>query len=71
LETVDAQLDRLYPSARRIGPSVDRMTIGGAQLFAITVQWLAPRPEVGLVTATVEVFGGRRKATLTAVPLPP
>lgn len=70
-EAVEPHLDRMFPEARRTEPVVQRTPIGDTQLLSISVQWLAPRAGIGAVTATVEVFGPRRKATLTAVPAAP
>ncbi len=67
---VEIHLDRMFPEARRTEPVVQRMPIGDAQFFSITVQWIAPRPGIAAIDATVEVLGKRRKAILTAVPTP-
>ncbi len=65
---VEVHLDRLFPDAKRTPPTIQRMSIGQQQLFSVSAQWLSPRQGVGAVHFTVEVFGKRRKATLTAVP---
>lgn len=65
---VEEHMIAMYPRARRTEAAIQRTQIGETQLFSISAQWLTPEPTIGAVTLTVEVFGNRHKATLTAVP---
>jgi hypothetical protein len=65
---VEAHLLRMFPKATRTRAQVQRTPVGKSELLSISVQWLEPRPGIGVINLTVEVFAKQRKATITAVP---